>query len=126
MRRLRPTLLAALVAVSLGGCSAVNDFGRFMFGDGADAGLPDGAVGVAGEDSGVDAGADAGADGGADDDAGTDGGVTPRGPSAIVQTAGGAVIRTPEWGLRVTIGAPQPMGAAANGSHRLRVGPQAR
>ncbi|MEQ9073002.1 MAG: hypothetical protein RLP09_04045 [Sandaracinaceae bacterium] len=118
---MRLRLIALLSVLLLSGCSAVNDFGRFMFGDDADSGVPDGGVGDAGMDE------DSGVDGGVDDDAGIeDGGVTPRGPSAVVQTGGGAVIRTPEYGLRVTIGAPQPMGSASNGTHRLRVGPQAR
>ena len=119
--QLRVFVVALGVVVAGTGCSAINDFGRFMFGD-TDGGTGDGGMVDAGPDAGdagpVDAG-DAG-DAGVEIDAG------PRGPTSVVQTSGGAVIQTSEYRLRVSIGAPQPMGAASNSGNTLRVGPQAR
>ncbi|MCZ7677367.1 MAG: hypothetical protein M5U28_00735 [Sandaracinaceae bacterium] len=74
-------VLAVALAVGASGCSALNDFGRYMFGDDPDAGPPDG-----GEprDGGVDAGRDAGGetdagrDAGPPGDAGVDGGPSAR------------------------------------------------
>jgi hypothetical protein len=118
--QLRVFVVALGVVVAGTGCSAINDFGRFMFGD-VDGGADDGGTADSGVDSGVDSG---GIDAGPDVDAGIDAG--PRGPTSIVQTSGGAVIQTSEYRLRVSIGAPQPMGSASNSGNTLRVGPQAR
>lgn len=120
--------MAALALVLFGsGCSAINDFGRFMFGDtdaGVDGGSTDAGVdGAMGPDGGLDAGIDAGPDAGFD--AGVDAG--PRPPTAIVQTAGGdTVIENSEYRLRISVGAPIPLGDSENAGHRLRVGPQTR
>ncbi len=115
-------LLAALTLVLIGsGCSAINDFGRFMFDD-TDAGVDAGDT-----DAGFDAGMidlDGGGDAGFPD-AGIDAG--PRPPTAIVQTAGGdTVIENADYRLRISVGAPVPLGDEANAGHRLRVGPQSR
>jgi hypothetical protein len=113
------------LALGVVGCSAISDFDDYTFGGGeVDAGPPDaGSV-----DSGdrADAGPDAGPrDGGESDsgesDAGRDSG--PRMPTGIVQTAGGAVIITSEYQLRISIGAPQPIGHRDDGTSRLTVGP---
>lgn len=81
----------------------------------------------AGIDSGpVDAGRDAGSDAG--DDAGTDGGVDA-GPrqvtEGVFQSAGGGAASSSSYRMRVSFGAPQPMGVAEGASKRLRAGPAA-
>lgn len=121
--------LALTLAVIGTGCSAINDFGRFMFGDEADGGMGDagmvdgGMVDGGQRDSGTpDAGTRDGgqADGGGD--AGADGGAEPP-PTGAVQTAGSAILENSEYRLRISVGAPQPAGSASDSSHRLRVGP---
>ena len=114
-------LLAALAMVVFGsGCSAINDFGRFMFDGDGDGGVDAGAVDAGPDamvdpDGGLDAGTDAGLDAG------------PRPPTAIVQTAGGeTVLENSSYRLRVSVGAPVPVGDVGDSSHRLRVGPQVR
>ena len=140
--RLVSTLLACSLALGVAGCSAISDFDDYMFGGGADAGPRDAGIVDSGErvDAGRDAGtldggaSDAGpADGGAPDAGVSDGGVGdagrdagPRTPTGIVQTAGGAVIRTSEYQLRISVGAPQPMGHRDDGASRLTVGPGGR
>lgn len=120
-------VLAITVGLTLGGCSALNDFGRYVFdgpsdGGPRDAGPIDGGPRDGGPDAGMPDGGpvDGGRDGGPGD-GGIDGG--PRGPTAVVQTSGGAVIQTSEHRLRISVGAPQPVGAARSSSHRLRMGP---
>lgn len=115
--------LAAALALIASGCSAINDFGKFIFG-GSDAGPPDSGQ----QDGGVDAGPDAGNDRDAGRDAGEepDAGPGRSGSTSVVQTSGGAVIRTPEYRLRVSVGAPQPVGSSRTATHRVRVGPVTR
>jgi hypothetical protein len=127
--------LAAWTIVVLGaglssGCTVISDFGRFMFGDGVDAGVDSGMADAGILDGGdVDASTDAGPiDAGPDApfDAGLDAPLPdtgPRPPSTVVQTSGGAIISTPEYRLRISVGAPEPIGTAGDGTHRLRVGP---
>jgi hypothetical protein len=118
-------ILVFALAFVASGCSALNDFGRFVFDDeGVDGGTPDSGMPDSGTpDAGPDAGTPdgGGVDGG--DGGGVDGGPGPVGPTAVVQTSGGAVITTPTHRLRVSVGAPQPVGARRNASHRVRVGP---
>ena len=158
--RISATLLFCGCAAAISGCSAVNDFGRFMFGggtadggtdaqvvqgdtgppvvgsDGGDAG--DGGVLDAGDagdldsgmlDSGMlDAGVDAGdagpPDGGPPDANLPDTGPTP--PRESVSVTGGGIVENASYRLRISVGAPQPMGDVSDGSYRLRVGPVSR
>jgi hypothetical protein len=111
------TLVALSLSLGLTGCSAISDFDDYMFGGGVDTGPPDAGPVDSGVDSGpVDGGPDSGP---------TDGGIDsgPRLPTAVVQTSGGAVITTSEYQLRISIGAPQPMGNRNDGTNDLTVGP---
>lgn len=121
MRSIGIWLFALSIAVAGTGCSAINDFGRFMFGDEADGGMGDAGpmVDGGGQDSGMP---DGGVQDGGMDDGGTDAGPRPP-PTGVIQTSGGAVIMNSEYRLRISVGAPQPMGSASDSSHRLRVGP---
>jgi hypothetical protein len=131
MRRTALLFAFLFVAATASGCTAITDFGHFMFGPSdVDSGTGDGG---GGGDGGVDAGphdagdvdvgpVDAGNDAGSD--AGRD--VGPRIPTGVVMTSGGAVITTSNYQLRVSVGAPEPVGQASSSSTRLRVGPQAR
>jgi hypothetical protein len=136
----RVSAIGLLACVSLlGGCTAISDFGRYMFGPGggSDAGVDGGMVrNDGGEDDGGGIGGDGGEDGGLPDgsivdaavdaqvDSGFDAG--PRIPTGVVQTSGGALITTPQYRLRISVGAPQPVGDVESSAHRLRVGPQPR
>lgn len=112
-----------LIALGTGGCSAISDFDGYEFGDDeVDAGFDAGTV-----DAGTDAGGDTDAgevDGGGSDGGGTDAG-TPRRPTGMVQSSGGATIVTDDYQLTISVGAPQPMGRRAGASGELILGPGA-
>jgi hypothetical protein len=54
---------------------------------------------------------------------------TPDGPPAatarpgIFQTSGGGAAASASYRVRIAIGAPQPMGAAASGAYQVHLGP---
>ena len=118
------SLVVLSLALGVVGCNAISDFEDYMFGGGADAGPRD--AGTVDSGDGVDAGPDAGpVDGGPPDSSGSDAGRDsgPRMPTGIVQTAGSAVITTSEYQLRISVGAPQPIGHRDDGASDLTVGP---
>jgi hypothetical protein len=117
-RNLSSLLLAIGLAVGTSGCSACTDFNDYTFGPDVDGGGAD-SGGVDG--GGVDGG---GVDGGGVDGGGVDGGGVPTGPTGVVQTSGSAVIEGSGYRLRISVGAPQPMGEAEGGGNRLVVGPE--
>ncbi len=76
-------------------------------------------------DGGGDADAGADADGGDADAVGdADAGETAK-QTGISLTAGGGRATSPGYQLTLSIGAPQPMGAAESGTNRVQVGPGA-
>jgi len=118
MRSGRTFVLA--IALAVGGCDCGGDDAPPT----RDAGPGDGGVTDAG---GVDSGSDAGPDAG-DVDAGTDAGVDA-GPDSVretvFQTSGGGRASSSGYRLRLSVGAPQPMGRSSGGSHRATTGPSA-
>ena len=75
----------------------------------------------------LDAGvpADGGAsDGGPTDGGPGDGGATAARPPGVQIVGGGGETASPTHRLRVTIGAPQPMGAASGPTHEVETGPE--
>jgi hypothetical protein len=56
---------------------------------------------------------------------GPDAPVSPLGPSAAAQTSGGGLATSPNYRMRLSIGAPPPVGTSASASFALRVGPGA-
>ncbi len=111
-----PSSLLLAILVTFGcakGSSSTSDAGRPDSGaDGgvADAGVPDAEV------PDVDGSVDGGT---------VDGGIEPpaRGTTVVV-TGGGDVLESASYRLRVSAGAPQPMGSRTDGVYRLRLGPQ--
>ncbi|MDI7269838.1 MAG: hypothetical protein QME96_17750, partial [Myxococcota bacterium] len=88
----------------------------------ADADADDDAGGDGDADADADADDDAGGDGDADADADV---APPPRHTGFSLTAGGGRAASPNYQMTLSIGAPQPMGAAESGSHRARVGPGA-
>ncbi len=130
MRAKRLIWMVVLLS-GLTGCSAISDFGGYMFGDAVDSGMTDSGVDSGPVDSGppVDSGTPD-ADGGPADsatdapvDAPMDTMLGPRPPTATLQTGGGAIISTPSYQLRVSIGAPQPMGSRSTATEDITLGP---
>jgi hypothetical protein len=125
MKKPVSSLVVWSLALGVAGCSAISDFDDYTFGGGeADIGPPDTGSVDSGDrpDAGPDAGpVDSGELDSGESDGGRDSG--PRMPTGIVQTAGGAVIITSEYQLRISIGAPQPIGHRDDGTSSLTVGP---
>ncbi len=128
-------VLACVLVLGLGGfgCSALTDFSGYTYGNTDGGGSQDGGgnADASHVDGGhVDAGnLDAGnLDAGnvdAGPDSGVDGGPPPvRRPTGIIQTSGGALLMSSSYRLRITIGAPQPMGSGSDATHHLVVGPE--
>jgi hypothetical protein len=128
------------VVLGASGCSALSDFDGYTFADSVDAGddgdsaadarpTDDGSADAADARPADDGSVDASADGDASDagDAGDAGDAAidapTRIPIGIIQSAGGAVIFTSDYQLRISIGAPQPMGRRNDGVWDLVVGP---
>lgn len=107
-----------LVLLGTGGCSAVTDFDGYTYGDERDAG-PDSDVG-GGPDGAT---SDASRDGEMADAVVPEGGLAVP-PTVVVQTSGGAVLMSSEYRLRISVGAPQPMGSRQSGSYRITMGPE--
>ena len=116
---MRILLCLVLMGSVSSGCSCSNDdpvtvdAGPMVDGGGdPDAGPRDAGPGDAGDDAGSDAGPG---------DAGP--GVTTR--EITFQTSGGGESFSPGFRLRLSVGAPQPMGTASNTNNRVITGPAA-
>ncbi|MDF1564310.1 MAG: hypothetical protein P1V51_14770 [Deltaproteobacteria bacterium] len=81
-------------------------------------GTPDGSV----DDGGTTDGG--GTDGGSSDGGGSDGGEVTRRPTSLRLVGGGGEAGSADRKLRLTIGAPQPMGEADGSGRSLEAGPE--
>ena len=150
MSFLHRSLLIAACLCGLG-CSALSDFDGYEFSepeeeDDTDRDGGGGEGGNAGESG--EGGAGESGEGGSGGDSGASGTGTPpectepsdceddetcvsemcvpiRIPSGVLQTAGGGDVASTNYTLRVTIGAPQPMGRASSTNFIVTVGPGA-
>lgn len=111
-----------LAAAFSQGCSSCTDFDGYSFGPrdgggGGDGGTPDAGPG---NDAGFDAGPDY--DAGPIDAGGFDAGAMVIPSTNFAQTSGGGNTSSTSYRMRVTIGAPQPMGTTSSTGNRARLG----
>jgi hypothetical protein len=78
---------------------------------------------TSGADAGRDAGRDAARDAGRD--SGRDSGPPNRGTTTVFVPSAGGDVESPSYRLRVSVGAPQPMGSSSSPSTRAVTGPAA-
>ena len=108
-------LVATLLALGCGSSSSnPTDNGGDNAGD----------VGDGGGDNGEGGGDGADVHGDGDGGDGTD--VPPAAKHTVIAvTAGGGSVTSTNYQLKISVGAPQPMGAGTSGTHGLQVGPGA-